>query len=60
MRRWLSIFLLLLAVAVTMTGCQKQKAEVAEKAPPGAAATSPGTAATPSGSTPSGTQLQGE
>ncbi|MCS6949714.1 MAG: hypothetical protein RMM06_01695 [Armatimonadota bacterium] len=60
MRRWFVVILTALAVAVTVTGCQKQKAEVAEKAPPGAAATSPGTSTTPSGGTPAGTQVQGE
>jgi|GEM_PF-2286953 uncharacterized lipoprotein YajG len=53
------ILLAVAAVVVMLAGCQKQKAEVAEKAPPGAASTSPGASA-PAGGTPAATQPQGE
>lgn len=60
MRKWSKIALLVIAAgAVVVAGCQKQEAEVAEKAPPGAASTSPGASA-PTGSTPTATQPQGE
>lgn len=60
MRKWFKVILLVVAAgAVLITGCQKQKAEVAEKAPPGAASTAPGASA-PTGSTPTATQPQGE
>ncbi|MEJ5253420.1 MAG: hypothetical protein HPY54_06245 [Chthonomonadetes bacterium] len=61
MKKWTRIILLLMvANALVIAGCQKQKAEVAEKAPPGAAATGPGTSSAPSGATPSAAQPQGE
>lgn len=53
------ILLVIAAGSMLIAGCQKQKAEVAEQAPPGAASTAPG-ASTPTGSTPSATQPQGE
>jgi len=53
------ILLAVAAVVVMLAGCQKQKAEVAEKAPPGAASISAGASA-PAGGTPAATQPQGE
>lgn len=53
------VLLVIVAAATVIAGCQKQKAEVAEKAPPGAASTAPGASA-PTGSTPTATQPQGE
>ncbi len=61
MKKLFSLFLLVAALsAVALSGCQKQKAEVAEKAPPGAAATGPGTSAPTGGAPAATTQPQGE
>ncbi len=61
MKRWSNLILLVVALgAVVLSGCQKQKAEVAEKAPAGAAATSPGASAPAGGAPAAATQPQGE